>query len=91
MARECVEDLAEDGVIYAEVRFAPELHTEAGLHLEPVVEAVLAGFADGMDQARAAGRPIVVAGVAYRYAYRGPLARDRRAGRAVPGRRGGRL
>ena len=34
VARECVEDLAEDGVIYAEVRFAPELHTEAGLHLE---------------------------------------------------------
>lgn len=60
VARECVEDLAEDGVIYAEVRFAPELHTEAGLHLEPVVEAVLAGFADGMDQARAAGRPMVV-------------------------------
>ncbi len=60
VARECVEDLAEDGVIYAEVRFAPELHTEAGLHLEPVVEAVLAGFAAGMEQARAAGQPIVV-------------------------------
>ncbi len=60
VARECVEDLAEDGVIYAEVRFAPELHTEAGLHLEPVVEAVLSGFADGMEQARAAGRPMVV-------------------------------
>jgi adenosine deaminase len=60
VARECVEDLAEDGVIYAEVRFAPELHTEAGLHLEQVVEAVLAGFAAGMEQARAAGRPIVV-------------------------------
>ncbi|HXW79067.1 MAG TPA: adenosine deaminase [Acidimicrobiales bacterium] len=60
VARECAEDLAEDGVIYAEVRFAPELHTEAGLHLEPVVEAVLTGFAAGMDQARANGRPIVV-------------------------------
>ncbi len=60
VARECVEDLAEDGVIYAEVRFAPELHTEGGLHLEPVVEAVLAGFAAGMEQARADGQPIVV-------------------------------
>lgn len=60
VARECVEDLAEDGVIYAEVRFAPELHTEAGLYLEAVVEAVLAGFAAGMEQARADARPIVV-------------------------------
>jgi adenosine deaminase len=60
VARECVEDLAEDGVVYAEVRFAPELHTETGLHLEAVVEAVLAGLDGGMDQARAAGRQIVV-------------------------------
>jgi adenosine deaminase len=60
VARECVEDLSEDGVVYAEVRFAPELHTEGGLHLEAVVETVLAGFGAGMAQARAAGRPIVV-------------------------------
>ncbi len=60
VARECVEDLSEDGVVYAEVRFAPELHTEQGLHLEAVVETVLTGFAVGMAQARAAGRPIVV-------------------------------
>jgi adenosine deaminase len=60
VARECVEDLADDGVVYAEVRFAPELHTEAGLRLEEVVEAVLSGFAAGMAETRAAGRPIVV-------------------------------
>ena len=60
VARECVEDLADDGVVYAEVRFAPELHTEAGLRLETVVETVLAGFGTGMDQARAAGQLIVV-------------------------------
>ncbi len=60
VARECAEDLAADGVVYAEVRFAPELHTEAGLSLEEVVEAVLAGFAEGAAAARAAGRPIVV-------------------------------
>jgi adenosine deaminase len=59
VARECVEDLAADGIVYAEVRFAPELHIEAGLRLEEVVEAVLAGFADGMTGAREAGRPIV--------------------------------
>lgn len=60
VARECVEDLGEDGVVYAEVRFAPELHTEAGLSLETIVESVLAGFSAGMEAARAAGRPIVV-------------------------------
>ncbi len=60
VARECVEDLAADGVVYAEVRFAPELNTEAGLHLEEVVEAVLAGFAEGMAAAREAGQPLVV-------------------------------
>jgi len=38
VARECVADLAEDGVVYAEVRFAPELHTEDGLGLEAVVK-----------------------------------------------------
>ena len=59
VARECVEDLAADGIVYAEVRFAPELHIDAGLRLEEVVEAVLGGFADGMTAAREAGRPIV--------------------------------
>jgi adenosine deaminase len=44
VARECAEDLAADGVVYAEVRFAPELHTDAGLALPAVVEAVLEGF-----------------------------------------------
>jgi len=49
-----------DGVVYAEVRFAPELHTEQGLHLAEVVEAVLAGFAQGERAAADAGTPIVV-------------------------------
>ncbi len=60
VATECVEDLADDGIVYAEVRFAPELHTEAGLALEEVVEATLAGFAEGSETAAARGRPIVV-------------------------------
>ena len=55
VARECAEDLAADGVVYAEVRFAPELHTERGLTLDEVVRAVLAGFAEG-----SANRPIRV-------------------------------
>jgi adenosine deaminase len=60
VAAECAEDLAADGVVYAEVRFAPELHVEAGLTLEQVVEAVLEGFRLGMAAAAAEGRPIRV-------------------------------
>ena len=30
VAAECAEDLAADGVVYAEVRFAPELHSDRG-------------------------------------------------------------
>ena len=47
VARECAEDLADDGVVYAEVRFAPELHTDGGLSLDEVVDAVVEGFAAG--------------------------------------------
>jgi adenosine deaminase len=47
VAFECAQDLAADGCVYAEVRFAPELHTEAGLTLDEVMEAVLTGFARG--------------------------------------------
>jgi adenosine deaminase len=62
VARECVEDLAADGVVYAEVRYAPEQHLEAGLTLEEVVRAVQDGFDDGMAAAgqRIVDRPIVV-------------------------------
>src|ERR1700761_9849893 len=47
VAREAAEDLADDGIVYAEVRFAPELHTELGLTLDEVVRAVLEGFRAG--------------------------------------------
>ncbi|MEQ8840890.1 MAG: adenosine deaminase [Acidimicrobiales bacterium] len=47
VARECAEDLAADNVVYAEIRFAPELHTAQGLSLDAVIEAVVAGFAAG--------------------------------------------
>lgn len=60
VAYECVEDLAADSVVYAEVRFAPELHITAGLSLDDVVDAVLAGFSAGEKAAAAAGRPIAV-------------------------------
>ena len=60
VAAECAEDLAADGVVYAEVRFAPELHLDAGLSLDEVVDAVQEGFRIGRDNAVAAGRPIVI-------------------------------
>ena len=44
VAAECAEDLAADGVAYAEVRYAPELSTERGLTLDEVVAANLEGF-----------------------------------------------
>ncbi|MGH9213679.1 MAG: adenosine deaminase [Acidimicrobiales bacterium] len=54
-AAECAEDLAADGVVYAEVRFAPELHIDGGLSLDEVVESVLEGFRMG-----SAGRGVVI-------------------------------
>ncbi|MET9900232.1 adenosine deaminase [Streptomyces sp. NPDC006446] len=60
VAAECAEDLAEDGVVYAEVRYAPEQHLEGGLSLEEVVEAVNEGFREGERLARENGHRIRV-------------------------------
>lgn len=60
VAYEAVADLAADGVVYAEVRFAPELHTGGGLSLAAVVEAVTSGFRRGEQDAADAGHTIVV-------------------------------
>lgn len=58
VAAECAEDLAADGVVYAEVRYAPELFGERGLTMDPIVEAVQEGFRVGTERAAAAGRVI---------------------------------
>jgi adenosine deaminase len=60
VAAECAEDLAADGVVYAEVRYAPEQHLSADLTLDEVVGAVREGFQEGAEKAAAAGRPIVI-------------------------------
>jgi adenosine deaminase len=60
VASECAQDLAADGVVYAEVRFAPEQHLVGGLDLPEVVEAVLEGFRQGEHAAAAAGHRIKV-------------------------------
>jgi adenosine deaminase len=80
VARECALDLAADGVVHAEVRFAPELSTAQGLPIEAVVEAMVDGFAAGSKEAgnsitvgallcamRQADRWAEVAGLVVRY------------------------
>ena len=57
VARECVEDLAADGVVYAEIRYAPEQHVSGGMTLDEVVAAVQEGFDAGM--AASGGRIVV--------------------------------
>ncbi|WAZ19388.1 adenosine deaminase [Streptomyces cinnabarinus] len=59
-AEEYVLDLAADGVVYGEVRYAPELNTRGGLALAEVVETVQEGLAAGMAKAAAAGTPVRV-------------------------------
>src|SRR6516162_6570950 len=87
VAAECAEDLAADGVVYAEVRFAPELHTERGLSLDEVVEAVLDGFRLGragrgitvyalLTAMRTAARSLEIAELAVRYRDRGVVGFD---------------
>jgi adenosine deaminase len=58
VAYECALDLAADGVVYAEVRFAPEQHVSRGLSLDDAVEAVLAGFRAGSADAAGSGAPV---------------------------------
>ncbi|MDO0929144.1 adenosine deaminase [Streptomyces sp. TG1A-8] len=59
-AEEYVLDLAADGVVYAEVRYAPELMLKGGLTPAEVVETVQEGLAAGMAKAAAAGTPVRV-------------------------------
>jgi adenosine deaminase len=61
VARECAEDLADDGIVYAEVRFAPELHLERGLSLDEVVESVQEGFRLGTADRRITVRTLLTA------------------------------
>jgi adenosine deaminase len=88
VAAECVEDLAADGVVYAEVRFAPELHLQSGMTLDEVVAATLAGLrrgAEGRDITmglllsairQAAARSVEIAELAIRHRDEGVLGFD---------------
>ena len=58
VAREFVQDLAADGVVYGEVRWAPEQHQVRGLTLDAAVEAVQEGIEAGVDDARHAGHRV---------------------------------
>jgi adenosine deaminase len=60
VARECVLDLAATGVVYAEVRGAPELFVRKGLTLSQVIEATVEGYRQGMSEVKSAGKSIRV-------------------------------
>ena len=87
VAYECAQDLAADGVVYAEVRFAPELSVEAGLALDEVVDAVITGFERGsagtdltiyalLCAMRTAARSLDIAELAVRWRDRGVVGFD---------------
>jgi adenosine deaminase len=63
VASECVQDLAADGVVYAEIRYAPEQHLTRDRSLEDVVEAVHEGMAQGTKAAAAQGNSIRVGSI----------------------------
>jgi adenosine deaminase len=73
VAREFVEDLADDGVVYGEIRWAPEQHLRGGLSLDETVEAVQAGIDEAIDDAARTGHDIRVGQLvtAMRHADRG--------------------
>nr|WP_237686684.1 adenosine deaminase [Arthrobacter jiangjiafuii] len=73
VAREFVEDLADDGVVYAEIRWAPEQHLRGGLSLDEAVEAVQEGLDAGVESVEAGGALIQVGQLvtAMRHADRG--------------------
>lgn len=48
ITKELVCDLAEQGVVHGEIRFAPQLHTKKGLSQKEVIEAVIAGREEGL-------------------------------------------
>ncbi len=78
VAFECAQDLAADGVVYAEVRFAPELHTVAGLTLDEVLDAVLTGFRNG-----SAGTDLTLYAITSAMRTAAQSLADRRAGGAL--------
>jgi adenosine deaminase len=73
VAREFVQDLAADGVVYGEVRWAPEQHLGEGLTLDEVVEAVQEGIEQGIADVAETGRTIRIGQLvsAMRHADRG--------------------
>jgi adenosine deaminase len=73
VAREFVQDLGADGVIYGEIRWAPEQHLTRGLSLDETVEAVQEGIEQGIADVEATGRDIRIGQLvtAMRHADRG--------------------
>ncbi|WP_228386844.1 adenosine deaminase [Ornithinicoccus halotolerans] len=93
VAREAVVDLAADGVVHAELRYAPEQHTERGLTMDQVVLAVEEGLREGEEEAAGAGHPVTSAALLTAMRHAGPgaeaaeltLRHTRREGSKVAG------
>ncbi|MDY0891209.1 adenosine deaminase [Frigoribacterium sp. CFBP9030] len=60
VAREFVLDLAADGVVHAEIRWAPEQHLRVGLSLDDAVAAVQSGIDDAVDELADGGHELSV-------------------------------
>ena len=84
---ECAQDLAADGLVYAEIRMAPELCTTAGLTMDEVVAAILRGFEAGSagtaltirmlcTAMRTAARSVEIAELALRFRDQGVVGFD---------------
>jgi len=58
IAREFVEDLIADGVVYAEIRWAPELHLDNGLTMREAIDAVGRGIETAVEAGRSGGSAI---------------------------------
>ncbi len=73
VAREFVEDLGADGVVYGEIRWAPEQHLSKGLSLDETVEAVQDGIEEGIASVKRSGHRIRIGQLvsAMRHADRG--------------------
>ena len=85
VAAECAEDLAADGIVYAEVRYAPgAVDRAAGSSSTRWSTPCSPGSGPGWSSGRAPGKPIVVRALITAMRQADRARRDRRAGPSAP-------
>lgn len=60
VAREAVQDLARDGVVYAEIRLAPEQHVAGGMSIADALRAAARGLREECAALEAGGGPVSI-------------------------------